>query len=145
MSWRTLQQCLRLLRTYSRHYRNRRRIGGLIAESDAEARRQQQGKYEYPEDNLRFALQFQHARAEEMKIPGPAPVSPCRIFPRNLSLRDWSLFSNTHKSNKKMGNSQKPCHPERSGLLVLPAPPVQLLQQEDTGIPRFTGITAMKR
>src|SRR5712672_3929125 len=121
MSWRTLQQCLSLLRTHSRHYRNRRRIGGLIAESDAEARRQQQGKYEYPEDNLRFALQFQHARAEEVKIPGPAPVSPCRIFPRNLSLRDWSLFSNTHKSNKEKSDDSQSTLSSRTkwGTLVL--------------------------
>src|SRR6266853_232038 len=48
-----------------------------------------------------------------MKISGPAPVPQRRIFPRNLSFCNWSLFGNTHKSNKQWTAHKTPCHPEQ--------------------------------
>src|ERR1700679_3307490 len=85
-----------LFRTRALHNREGYGIRRFVAERNAQSQRQQQRKYKYPEHDFRFTLQFQHARAEQVRISGPAAVASRWVVLRRLSGGYWRFLSNTH-------------------------------------------------
>src|SRR6266567_5742962 len=69
------QKRLRGLRLAARNNRDAHCISRLVTEGNPQTKREQQGKHENPEDNFRFALEFEHARHEQMAVARPTSVS----------------------------------------------------------------------
>src|SRR5581483_8758819 len=69
---------------------NRDRVSRLVAECDSQAQSQQQGEDENPEHDLGLALQFQHARHQQVGISRPAAIAaPDRGNARGLFNRSF--------------------------------------------------------
>ena len=82
-------------RYFWQHYLNGDSSFRLVAESDSQTKRQQQGKDENPEHDFGLALQFQHARHQEMGVARPAAVAALGRWSHGLS-SDWSFLGYAH-------------------------------------------------
>ena len=69
---RALQHAERLLRTGASDDGDRCDVSRLVAEGNAQAERQQQGKSKDPENDFGLALQFQQTRSQQMRVARPA-------------------------------------------------------------------------
>src|SRR5215471_18118156 len=83
------------------HDRDGGYIRRLIAEGDAKAERQQNGKTEDPEHNFGLALEFEHASLEQMIESGPASVRPLRSRCGLRHLGGRRLLRDRHHSSRK--------------------------------------------
>src|SRR5579859_5206964 len=92
---RACEQRLRTLSTASVDDRNRDGVSRLVTEGDAQPERQQQREDEYPKHYLRLALQFEHARHQQMAIAGPSAVAARRPL-RGFRYFNRRFLDNAH-------------------------------------------------